>query len=83
MRIGFRDGRSRTEARRHSVLPGQYAFELASVQQVALNSGDATIQSVESIARANQCRNRVPVLRRLANDLPADAACCARYQNFS
>src|SRR6267154_3070544 len=59
-----------------------YGFKLGSIQEISLFDDDAITKRLESLRRANKCRNRVTMFNRLSNDLQPRAPGGSQYNQL-
>ena len=80
--VRFRYRHSRTEARHNRIVTHDDSFKLGTVQQISLLHGDAVLERLESLRRANKCRYGVTLFNRLANDFQAGAPGGTQHQQL-
>ena len=57
-------------------------FKLGTIQQISLLDGDAIPKWLESLGRANKCRDGMTTFKRLPNDLQSRAPCGTEYNEL-
>src|SRR5260370_8046817 len=63
-------------------MPFNYWFQLGSIQEISFLDADPITKRLESLPRANKCRDRMPIFNRLPNDLQPRAPGGPQYNQL-